>query len=40
MPEPLWEALLITVTVPFAYVFTSNFPILSAFVLASVLYKN
>ena len=40
MPDPLWEALLITLTAPFAYAFTSNFPLLSAFVLASVLVKN
>jgi len=40
MPDALWEALLITLTTPFAYVLTSNFPILSAFVIASILYKN
>ena len=40
MPDPLWEALLITLTVPFAYALTSKFPLLSAFIISSVLYKN
>ena len=34
------DALVITLLTPVVYLFTSNFPLLSAFVLASVLVKN
>jgi len=40
MPDALWDALLITLTIPVAYILTSNFPLLSAFIISSVLHKN
>jgi hypothetical protein len=40
MPDPLVEALFITLTVPFAYLFTITFPVTTAFALASILVKN
>jgi hypothetical protein len=40
MPEPLLDALMITLITPAVYTFTSVFPLTSAFVFATILYKN
>ena len=40
MSEQFWDALVITLSVPIVYLFTSNFPLLSAFIISSVLVKN
>jgi hypothetical protein len=40
MSEQFWDTLVIALSVPVVYLFTSNFPLLSAFIISSVLVKN
>lgn len=40
MPDTLWDALAVTLLTPIAYVFTTSFPLTSAFIFANILVKN